>query len=201
MEKELSPKFLAANCYSSESEKIKRSFTNEEINQMQIKVSNLNVNLERRNLALAYFKNAIKISEEIGLKEAIDHIKNLHLGEKPVVVCNKELKTLIDHLDRGFIEEEIDVYWMYDSKKKQMHIYNADGTYLKSRPLTQEEKNNPVMPTDLPDEMGESNFGEDEENPDDNNSETELDINEDDLEEIEGIEESPVPSEDALPFD
>ena len=138
----IDPEQLEENYYKKSRETVIIKLTDESRQELEHRYASLSTDLKEKTDFVDSIRDLMNVDADDveALRQSVyDNAEMAKFSVDGIKTLKKQTSDILTNLKKGFIEEEMVVYYMDDMVTKEMHIYLENGNFYETRPFEPEE--------------------------------------------------------------
>ena len=138
----IDPEQLEENYYKKSRETVIIKLTDESRQELEHRYASLSTDLKEKTDFVDSIRDLMNVDADDveALRQSVyDNAEMAKFSVDGIKTLKKQTSDILTSLKKGFMEEEMVVYYMDDMVTKEMHIYLENGNFYETRPFEPEE--------------------------------------------------------------
>jgi len=138
----IDPEQLEENYYKKSQETVIIKLTDESRQDLEHRYASLSTDLKEKTDFVDSIRDLMNVDADDveALRQSVyDNAEMAKFSVDGIKTLKKQTSDILTSLKKGFIEEEMVIYYMDDMVTKEMHIYLENGNFYETRPFEPEE--------------------------------------------------------------
>lgn len=138
----IEPEQLEADYYKKSRETVIIKLTEDSRQELEHRYASLSTDLKEKTDFIDAIRDLMNVDADDveALRQSVyDNAEMAKFSVDGIKTLKKQTSDILTSLKKGFIEEEMVIYYMDDMVTKEMHIYLENGNFYETRPFEPEE--------------------------------------------------------------